>query len=469
MKIAVCLLLVAISCCFNPAASNCERRCASVCRQSQLTDVTCLQNAMFKNMPATVNAMTNVLCAYDKAKVSENKVVVVIAIRNLQEITGCNLANLLGAGTTLEALSLDVTGYLQNLLRGIHDILMTLNLGDGIIPQCGSVKSLLTKTGSILSLYFVPSFIGQSQATRPIDRVTRLLALLQIRNPKLLQLVLEVLLGPGVLVRELIVSLSGLPGVVIKNVGDLGKKLDGTTAMVTDVTGSLLQSSGGTAGSVTRSNGLLSGVTQLVPTVLQVVNSAVHTIGDTLEKVTNSVEGLLGGPDSGLINTATGLIGNLDSNTGILGTVGSVLGEPKSGPLGIVTEIAPNLLDGVLGANGPLGSVANIVPELLGGVLGTSGSGSNSGPTRIIPNPTWGSDSTAIQASGEVTGGLDGNVAMSAGANLDLGRPISNTGYPGGSMIGTGGVNDLGGLFSESGVARAADTSAYRMTSLRLK
>lgn len=30
----------------DPAASNCESRCDSVCRQSQLTDVTCLQNAV---------------------------------------------------------------------------------------------------------------------------------------------------------------------------------------------------------------------------------------------------------------------------------------------------------------------------------------------------------------------------------------------------------------------------------------
>ncbi|XP_077330157.1 uncharacterized protein LOC143964336 [Lithobates pipiens] len=468
MKTTVCLLLVTISCCFNLAASNCGKKCSSVCRQSQLNDVTCLQKAMYRNMPATVGAMANVLCVYDMFKVSENKVEIVRAIRNLQETAGCNLANLLGSGATYEALSLDVNGFLQYLLRCIHDLLINLNIGDYTIPQCGPVKPLLTKVHKILLLYSVPSFNGQSQTTIPIDRVSRLLALIQIRAPELFQPLLEVLVGSSALVRELVLSLSRLTGEVIKTVGDMGKRLDKITPMVTDVTGSRIKSIGGTAGSVMGSQGLLSGVTGLLPSAL---NSVTDLVGNTIGTVTRSVEGLLGEQDGGLLKTATELIGNLaDSKTGILGSVGGVLGGV---PLGIVTGFVPKLLDGA-GGNSPLGIVTNALPNLLGGVLGTSGSGSNNGPTKIMPNPLWGSgnyDSATIPASGSVTGSLGGNVGHSASGQLgfDLGRPILNTGYPGGSMMENGGGNDVGGSISESGVSRATDTSAYGFTSISLK
>lgn len=405
-------------------------------------------------MPATVDAMTNFLCVYDMFKVSENKVEIVRAIRNLQEIAGCNLANLLGTGTTLEALYLDVNGVLQYLLRGVHDLLITLNIGDYSIPQCGPVKLVLRKVHKTLFLYSVPSFNGQSQATIPIDRVSRLLALIQIRSPRLFQPILEVLVGSGVLVGELALSIASLTRGVFKTVGAMGNRLDESTPMVTDVTGGLLKPIEELAGSLTGSNGLLSGVTGLLPPVMKSVNGVAHTLGNTLGAITHSVKGVLGRPDGGLLKTATGLIGKIaNSKSSILGAVGGVLGETKSAPLGVV---------------------ADMVPDLLGEVLWTSGSGSNNGPTNIIPNPLWGSgndDSANIQASGEVTGSLGKNVGISTVGELglDLGRPFSNTGYPGGSMMENGGVNDVEGSISKSGVSTATDTSNYDFSSRHLK
>ncbi|XP_072254775.1 uncharacterized protein [Pyxicephalus adspersus] len=458
MKIAVGFLLVAIGCCFNPAASTCVKSCSSACQQNQLNDVACLENALIKDFPGTINAMTNVLCAYDKFKISKSKAPILGTIQDLQVVAGCSLHNLVGTAITLEDLSADVNGALLILLRAIHDILLQFKIGDYSIPLCGPLKPLLTKTSKVLYLYGVPSFIGPMQPVG-INEVSRLLSLVHMQSPELFQKVIEVIVGPSILVRELAMTVGRLTGTVMKTVGDMGKTVNRATDILTGTAGGLLQPRREATGVNRRSNGLLGVVTDIVQPVLDSVGNVVHTVGNTLGAATGAIQGVtrvLDGP-SGVLQTATGLIG---SNGGPLGGIfGGGGSESKADNLGSATKETPNLLGGILRP------ATQVVPGLLGGSLGVAGSPSD-------PNLSGGSGRdglASLLASGTVSGKLGDNIGLSAGGNLglSLGSLISNTGMPGEDTMENGGVINARGSIPIADVSRARDTTAIGRFGLR--
>ncbi|XP_072259085.1 uncharacterized protein [Pyxicephalus adspersus] len=445
MKIAVGFFLVAISCCFNPAASTCVKSCSSACQQNQLNDVACLENALIKDLPGTINAMTNVLCTYDKFKISKSKAPILRTIQDLQVVAGCSLHNLVETAITLEDLSADVNGALLHLLRAILDLLHHFNIGDYSIPHCGPLKPLLAKTSKVLYLYGVPSFNGPMQAVG-INGVSRLLSMVQMQSPELFQRVAEAIVGPSILVRELAMTVGGLTGTVMKTVGDMGKTLNRATDILTGTAGGLA------TGVVRRSNGLLGVVTDMVPSVLDSVGNVVHTVGNTLGAATGAIQGVtrvLDGP-SGVLQTATRLIG---SNGGPLGGIfGGGGSGSKADNLGSATKENPNLLGGILRP------ATQVVPGLLGGGLGVAGSPND-------PNLSGGSGRdglASLLASGTVSGNLGDNIGLSAGGNLglSLGSLISNTGMPGESTMENGGVINARGSIPIADVSRARDTTA---------
>ncbi|CAH2276736.1 Hypothetical predicted protein [Pelobates cultripes] len=150
MKITVCFLMVAISCFFSPATSDCFKRCYNSCQVQYMSDLSCLKNALALRRQATAIALSEFMCAYDRCRNTGNKAELFRAINKLMGVTGCSLRNLLGPNVTVKQLLNDVDGVLHNLLTTAINLVVSLNLGSLVTPKCGLLPPVLQNHQELL-------------------------------------------------------------------------------------------------------------------------------------------------------------------------------------------------------------------------------------------------------------------------------------------------------------------------------
>ncbi|XP_077117307.1 uncharacterized protein LOC143773887 isoform X2 [Ranitomeya variabilis] len=226
MKIAVAFLLVAFSCYFTLASASCMSRCATSCQQTHIANVACLQRALEKNKVATIRAIANVLCAYDRCKAMRNKMELIKALRILQGLTRCDILGYF----TMEELNADVDNIMEDALRTLVNVLIPLNVGYLSTPLCGPLGPLVTKITQILYTRGIPNLDGIWNVAG-INGGKRLGTVTNV-SPGLVNLVLKLLLGDQ----------KGLLGGVTGTVG-------GLTSAVTDLTGDVYGDFAGGIGS----------------------------------------------------------------------------------------------------------------------------------------------------------------------------------------------------------------------------
>ncbi|XP_068129079.1 PE-PGRS family protein PE_PGRS47-like isoform X2 [Hyperolius riggenbachi] len=364
MKTVVCILVVAVSCCFSTAAANCIETCASQCRQSNNNELAFLFNAVKINGIPVINALINFLDAYDRSKTSSNKDELVNSIRDLKMVTGLRLESLLGGDTTVNDLAVDVDGTLQYLLRAVVDVLAFLGLPslDGRITGIDAPKQFLAEIGS--------------------------------KNLGLLSNLLEQLLGRNSLTNEVFRVISSLIKPVTQTIGGLGSTIRGVTGGFVRPSGGITLDVGNILGEVTGAapevirgvlnivgaltNGLnvgnaLGSVTEVVPGLLTSVNGVADTAVNAVSGVLGGQSGqggLLGGQDGkgsllgGLVGQAGGVGDSLNSGMGATGLGGDIS----------LTATGTAMLGGsILGAGGGLQGAAGVNGNGLSGALGAGG------------------------------------------------------------------------------------------------
>ncbi|XP_068129077.1 uncharacterized PE-PGRS family protein PE_PGRS24-like isoform X1 [Hyperolius riggenbachi] len=391
MKTVVCILVVAVSCCFSTAAANCIETCASQCRQSNNNELAFLFNAVKINGIPVINALINFLDAYDRSKTSSNKDELVNSIRDLKMVTGLRLESLLGGDTTVNDLAVDVDGTLQYLLRAVVDVLGSLNLGSLTTPSGRLARPLTEKVSKYLAFLGLPSLDGRITG---IDAPKQFLAEIGSKNLGLLSNLLEQLLGRNSLTNEVFRVISSLIKPVTQTIGGLGSTIRGVTGGFVRPSGGITLDVGNILGEVTGAapevirgvlnivgaltNGLnvgnaLGSVTEVVPGLLTSVNGVADTAVNAVSGVLGGQSGqggLLGGQDGkgsllgGLVGQAGGVGDSLNSGMGATGLGGDIS----------LTATGTAMLGGsILGAGGGLQGAAGVNGNGLSGALGAGG------------------------------------------------------------------------------------------------
>ncbi|CAJ0957086.1 unnamed protein product [Ranitomeya imitator] len=212
----------------NLASASCMSRCANSCQQTQIADVTCLQRALAKNKVATIRAIANVLCAYDRSKAMRNKMELIKALRLLQEPTRCDLLR----GFTMEELNSDVDNTMQDALWTLVNVLSPLNVGYLSTPLCGPLGPLVAKITQMLYTRGIPNLdgiwnvAGINGGKGPLGTVTNV-------SPGLVNLVLKLLLGDE---KGLLSGVTGTVGGLTSAVTDL---TGSTTRLISDLLGGI--------------------------------------------------------------------------------------------------------------------------------------------------------------------------------------------------------------------------------------
>ncbi|XP_068133941.1 WAG22 antigen-like isoform X2 [Hyperolius riggenbachi] len=406
MKTVVCILVVAISCCFSTAAANCIETCASQCRQSNYNERASLLNAVKINGIPVINALINFLDAYDSSKTSSNIDELVNSIRDLKMVTGLRLESLLGGDTTVNDLAADKDRTLQYMLRAITDVLAdvlaSFDLGLLTTPSGRPVRPLVEKVSKYLDFLGLPSLDGR---TTGIDGPKQFLAEIGSKNLGLLSNLLQQLLGRTSLTNEVFRGISSLIKPVTQTIGGLGSTLRG-------VTGGLARPSGGMTGTLGVGN-ILGDVAGAVPGVTRGVLNTVGgltkglNVGNALGSVTEVVPGLL--------TSVTDIVNGV-ANTAVNAVSGVLGGQSGQG----------GLLSGVLGLGGLLGGQDG-KGSLLGGLVGQAGGVGDS------------------LNSGMGATGLGGDISLTA----------TGTAMLGGSTLGAGGGSQGAAGFNGNGFSGA--------------
>ncbi|XP_068129081.1 uncharacterized PE-PGRS family protein PE_PGRS20-like isoform X2 [Hyperolius riggenbachi] len=372
MKTGVCILVVAISCCFSTAAANCMETCASQCRQSNYNERASLLNGVqTKGLPA-INALTNFLDAYDRSKTSSNIDELINSVRKLQMIIECPLESLLGVDKTDNDLAADKDGTLQYMLKATTDVLGSLNLGTLTTPSGRPVRPLVEKVSKYLDFLGLPSLDGRITG---IDARKQFLAEIGSKNLGLLNNLLQQLLGRTSLTNEVFWGISSLIKPVTQTIGGLGSTIGG-------VTGGLVRPSGGITGTLGVGN-ILGDVTGAAPGVTRGVLNTVGgltkglNVGNALGSVTEVVPGLLtsvNGVADTAVNAVSGVLGGQSGQGGLLGGQdgkGSLLGGLVGQAGGVGDSLNSGM--GATGLGGDISLTATGTAMLGGSTLGAGG------------------------------------------------------------------------------------------------
>ncbi|XP_056425438.1 mucin-19-like isoform X2 [Hyla sarda] len=318
-------------------------------------------------------------------------------------------------------------------------------------PLCGPLKPLLTKVTRMLYILGIPSLDGRIQNVAMINGGKRLFKTVAVRSPGLLTYLLELLLGPGSTLTDLMgliggltegvgktvkeltsgigdftETLSGVTEGVGKTLGSLTPEVGGVTGTVGGITGGLGKNGGGLTSGVGEVSGMLGGVTGgSIGGLTSGLTGATDLVGGlTGSLVDSGVTEMLGDVAEGIGDTAAELTNTLgEATNGLGGVVGILNTVPEvtkavSGLTGEVVKTVESVANGLVSPSGVVGGLTGILGTgLLGGTNKSGFSTTESlGNKNLLGNDVAeGIKDTAAELTntlGEATNGLGGVVGI---------------------------------------------------------